>query len=166
MARSAGTPYGTVRSLRPLPSTRTTRRVPVDVVDVEPAQLADPDAGGVEQLEDRDVAQARRALPSSARAAAASSSARASAASSAAGSVLCAFGVPSAAPGSSSASPVRCAQAVKTRTAVARRAMVERALPRVCCLASQLRRVRRSSERRSVWPIAAACSSIPATSPM
>ena len=33
----------------------------VDVVDVEPDQLAHPDAGGVEQLEHRDVAQPDRA---------------------------------------------------------------------------------------------------------
>ena len=90
------------------------------------------------------------ALPSSARTAAASSSARASAALSAGGSGLCALGVPSEAPGSASARPVRSAQAVKTRTAVARRAIVERALPSVCCLASQLRSVRRSRVRRSV----------------
>src|SRR5580658_947057 len=32
----------------------------VDVVDVEPAQLADPDPGGVEQLHDRPVAQVNR----------------------------------------------------------------------------------------------------------
>ena len=33
--------------------------VVVDVVDVEAAQLADPDAGGVEQLQDRHVADAQ-----------------------------------------------------------------------------------------------------------
>jgi len=44
----------------------------------------------------------------------------------------------------------RCAQAVKTRTAVARRASVVRALPRVCCFASQLRKVCTSMVPRSV----------------
>ena len=35
---------------------------PVDVVDVQPDQFADPDAAGVEQLEDERVAQADRFL--------------------------------------------------------------------------------------------------------
>ncbi len=105
------------------------------------------------------------ALPSSARTAADSSRALASLAFSAGGSGLCALGVPSDAPGSVSARPVRNAHAVNTRTAVARRAIVVRALPSVCCLASQLRNVRRSSVRRLVCPIATACSSIPVTSP-
>ena len=160
-----GTPYGTVRSLRPLPKHPHHPTRAVDVVDVEPAQLADPDAGGVEQLEDRDVAQPDRAAVVGARrrrprAGRAPRRRRAPAAA-----CWCALGEPSEAPGSVSARPVRSAQAVKTRTAVARRAIVERALPSVCCLASQLRSVRRSSVRTSVCPSAAACSSSPRTSP-
>ena len=55
------------------------------------------------------------------------------------GSVRCGFGLASSAPGSVSIRPVRWAQAVNTRAAVARRAIVLRALPRLCCLASQER---------------------------
>ena len=84
-------------------------------------------------------------LPSSAAAAAASSRARACSTPSAEGSVLCGLGEPSSAPGSLVARPVRSAQAVNTLTAADRRAMVDRALPSVCCRASQLRRVRMSS---------------------
>ena len=60
-ARRAGAPIGTVRSLLPLPSTRTVRAVGVDVAQVEPAELRHPDPAGVEHLEDRDVAQPDRA---------------------------------------------------------------------------------------------------------
>ncbi len=62
--------------------------------------------------------------------------------------------------------PVRWVQAVKTRTAVARRAIVVRALPRVCWVASQLRRVRTSRVSTPVWPSRAACSSMLRMSPM
>jgi len=54
---------------------------------------------------------------------------------------------------------------VNTRTAVARRAIVVRALPIVCCFANQLRSVRTSRSWTSVWPSIAACSSIPEMSP-
>jgi hypothetical protein len=104
-------------------------------------------------------------LPSSAWLAAASSSARASSTRSAGGSVRWAFGDPSSAPASVSARPVRCVQAVNTRTAVARRDIVVRARPSVCCRASQLRSVRMSSVPTSWWPRREACWSIPAMSP-
>jgi hypothetical protein len=48
-AAEAGFPNGTVRCLLPLPSTVTRCRAGVDVIDVESAQLADPDSGGVKQ---------------------------------------------------------------------------------------------------------------------
>ena len=64
--RPAGTPSGTDRSLRALAEDPQHPAVPVDVVDVEPAQLADPDAGGVQQLEHGQVAQAGRRSSSSA----------------------------------------------------------------------------------------------------
>ena len=54
---------------------------------------------------------------------------------------------------------MRASQAVNTRAAVARRARVVRALPRVCWLASQLRRVRRSSSSSAAIPSRSACSS-------
>ena len=59
-ATCAGSPNGTVRCLLPLPSTRSSRRGRVDVVDVEPAQLADPNTGGVQQLDDQPVPQCKR----------------------------------------------------------------------------------------------------------
>ena len=62
--------------------------------------------------------------------------------------------------------PVRANQAVKTRAAVARRAIVVRDRPIVCCFASQLRKVRRSRSETSVPPSRAAWSSRPATSGM
>ena len=137
---------------------------PVDVVDVEPAQLADPDPGGVEQLEHRHVAQAERAAVVGAHRSRVQQRARLGGVS-AGGSVVCAFGEPRRRPGRSARGRSASAQAVKTRTAVARRAIVERALPSVCWLANQLRSVRRSSVVRSVWPRAAAWVSSPATSP-
>ena len=89
----------------------------------------------------------------------------ASSARSTGGSGRWALGDPRLAPASLAARPVRSSQAVKTRAAVARRASVVRERPTVCCLASQLRRVRRSSRVTSTWPSRAACSSSPATSP-
>ena len=59
-AACAGSPNGTVRCLLPLPSTRSSRRGRVDVVDVEAAQLADANSGGVQQLYDQLVAQRER----------------------------------------------------------------------------------------------------------
>ena len=61
-----------------------------------------------------------------------------------AGSGLWALGDPRLTPGSTRTRPVRASHAVKTRAAVARRAIVLRDFPRVCWLASQLRSVRRS----------------------
>ncbi len=51
---------GTIRSFRPFPSTRTTRPLRVDVVEVEPDQLAQAQPRRVEQLQDRAVAAAER----------------------------------------------------------------------------------------------------------
>ena len=65
-ACAALAPTGTIRSLRPLPRTRTVRSAASSVVDVEArSSSADPHPGGVEQLEDRPSrtreAPARRA---------------------------------------------------------------------------------------------------------
>ena len=57
---SATSPIGTSRSLSPLPMTRTNAAVHREVLEVEPERLADPQPGGVEQLEQRPVAQAER----------------------------------------------------------------------------------------------------------
>ena len=88
-------------------------------------------------------------LPSSARSVAARIRSLASSARSTGGSDLCALGDPRLAPTSVGIRPVRASQAVNTRAAVARRAIVVRERPRVCCLASQLRSVRRSSSATS-----------------
>ena len=50
-------PNGTVRSLPPLPKTRTAAPPRSTSPGVEPAQLADPDPGRVQQLQDGRVAQ-------------------------------------------------------------------------------------------------------------
>ena len=105
------------------------------------------------------------ALPSSAIAVAAAIRSRASSTRSTGGSVFGDFGDPSAAPGSTGIRSVRASHAVKTRAAVARRASVVRESPIDCCLASQLRSVRRSSSPTVVMPSRPAWSSRPATSP-
>jgi hypothetical protein len=75
-----------------------------------PAQLADADAGGVEQLEDRAVPQVLGAGPLDLVDEPRRLSARRTS-----GSGSCPFGVASRTPGSAASSPLRCAQAVNTR---------------------------------------------------
>ena len=67
MASAALWLIGTSRSLRPLPSTRTIRRIQVQIVEIEADQLAQAQARGVEQLEDGLVAapERRRRSPAS-----------------------------------------------------------------------------------------------------
>ena len=103
--------------------------VAVHVVDVEAGQLADPDAGGVEQLEHRHVAQPDRAavVGQLGRGRGSGRPPRRRAAPGAA--VRCALGEPSVAPGVRRRRPVRCSHAVNTRAAVARRAIVVREQP-------------------------------------
>ena len=147
-ASAAGTPYGTERSLRPLPKTRTTRRE-VSMSSMSRAQSS-PTRMPVAYRSSM-IARSRSptGLPSSAATAAASSTARVSAWPSTPGRVLCGRGLASNAPGSVLIRPVRCAHAVKTRAAVARRDIVLRDLPRLCCLASQERSPRMSRPSRS-----------------
>ena len=151
-ACAAGRPNGTVRSLRPLPKTRTTCRSPVDVVDVEPDQLADPDAGGVEQLEHGHVAQPDRAAVVGELGRRLDQVARLVRAQHRRQRLVRLRRAQAARRRRLGARPVRASQAVNTRTAVARRASVVRDLPVVCCWASQLRSVRRSSVATSVMP--------------
>ena len=113
----------------------------VDVVDVEADELADPDAAGVEQLEDDGVAQPDRLLGA---APADSTTARAWSGASTSGSVRCAFGLTSRSPTSSGVRPARRSQAVNDRADAACRAVVARLCPRVRPCASQLRRAARS----------------------
>ena len=61
-ARAAGAPNGTVRSLAALAEHSEHPSLEVDVVDVEPDELADPDPGPVEQLEHGPVAPAHRVV--------------------------------------------------------------------------------------------------------
>ncbi len=42
-------PTGTIRSLRPLPSTRTSALAQIDAADIQPGQLADAQTAGIEQ---------------------------------------------------------------------------------------------------------------------
>ena len=128
--RAPGWPNGTVRSLAPLPSTRMTRRRPVDIVDVEADEFGDPDAAGVEQLDDQPIAASRSALASDS--ASTSISATASSAPrtggkravrARAGQQLTRIDVDQAA--------ACAAQAVNVRAAAARRASVLRAAPRL-----------------------------------
>ena len=121
---------------------------PVHVVHVEPAQLPDTDPRRVEQLEDGDVAQPDRAAVIGTGGRCLEQGPRVGGVEHRRQRLVC-LGTAESGAGIGVGSPVRSAQAVKTRTAVARRAMVVRALPSVCCLASQLRSARRSSERRS-----------------
>ena len=159
-ARIAGSPTGTTRSLPPLPRTRTVRRSWSRPADVELAQLADPDRGRVEQLEDRGVAhgQGRRGAlagrrtraapgPRSPRAPGSSRPCAAPAAAPAGP-----WGCRAAAPGRRRASPWRAAKAVKARAAAPRRASVARAAPAWCWSASQPRSVARSSAPGSSTP--------------
>ena len=53
---------GTTRSLPPLPRSRTTPSLPLDVVDVEAHGLGDARPGAVEQLEQGPVAQGCRGV--------------------------------------------------------------------------------------------------------
>ena len=124
----------------------------VDVVDVEPDELADPDPGRVEQLEHRDVAQPDGAAvvgeaggrPDQRLGLVCPQDRRQ-------GLVLLGRAERSArrrsAAGRSGAS-----QAVNTRAAVARRAIVVRLRPVVWSRASQLRSERRSRSVTSVEP--------------
>ena len=56
-ARTAGTPTGTVRSLLPLPSTRTTLRCRSRSSTFRPHSSGDPDSGGVQQFREQHRAQ-------------------------------------------------------------------------------------------------------------
>ena len=62
--RPSGTPTGTVRSLSPLPRTRTVRRTMIEMNQVRPHSWLDPDTGRVEQLRHGGVAQAHRSFGS------------------------------------------------------------------------------------------------------
>ena len=53
---------GTTRSLRPLPNSLSSRESVSEVVDDEPHRLGDAGAGGVENLQQRSVAQAHRGV--------------------------------------------------------------------------------------------------------
>ena len=88
-----------MRSLRPLPSTRTTLRSSVEVVDVEPHQLAHPDPRGVEELEHGDVAKPDRAAVVGERGGRGRIRSAASSARSTGGRVRCALGEPQGGPG-------------------------------------------------------------------
>jgi hypothetical protein len=57
MASSAACPTGTMRVLRPLPVTVRFARLQVDVVEVEPGEFRQAQAGRIEQLEHRAVAR-------------------------------------------------------------------------------------------------------------
>ena len=129
-ARPAGRAVGHGRApCGPCRSTRTTRRSCVDVVDVEADELAHPDArwrraarasprrGARPGCRRRPGRRPPGSAPRPRRRAAPAAGSCASSAS------------PSAAPGSVGSRPVRCSQAVKTRAAVARRAIVVRLRP-------------------------------------
>ena len=133
--------------------------VPIELVDIEPAQLDDPDAGCVEQLEHRHVADADR--PSGlrpARAVASASIVAASACSKVGGRPRTVRGDCRLAAGFCAIRSFCSAQAKNIRTAAARRCSVARARPWICWLASQLRNARRSTASsrstlsRPRWP--------------
>ena len=156
IARAAGWPNGTLRSLRPLPSTRTRLRsrstLPTSRATSSPTRM--PVAYSSSSMA---ASRIPTGSSSSAGPAAPPTSWAASSARRTGGRVRRALGEPRLAPWSASDRSVRASQAVNTRAAVARRASVVRERPVTCWLASQLRSVRRSSPAGSVMPSRAAC---------